>query len=224
MSALFGTGTILVVYAVAARLAGRLAGLLAAFFLAFAVLHVRDSHFAATDIIMVFFCTVALWAALRLVERGDWPSVALAGVAFGLAVVSKYTGAFVLGVIGLAYFLAPGRPTTLQPIGAWIRWTLRGIVPIVIGVAIFLISFPWFGSIRRSSARHQRMVTIPLGVTGDLDRSIRRRERTRTCGSRTCCGGASDQCSICWDWRGVVVALEMGRRAAVSASFPIIIF
>lgn len=142
ISALFGTATILVVYAVATRLAGRLAGLLAAFFTAFAVLHLRDSHFAATDIIMVFFCTVALWTALRLVERGDWSSVVLAGVAFGLAMVSKYTGAFVLGVIGLAYFLAPGRPTTVQPIGGWIRWTLRGIVPIVIGVAIFLVLFP----------------------------------------------------------------------------------
>src|SRR5882762_9105893 len=46
IAALFGTATILVVYAIGARISGRLAGLLSAFFLAFAVLHLRDSHFA----------------------------------------------------------------------------------------------------------------------------------------------------------------------------------
>lgn len=142
VSAAFGTATILVAYAVGTRVAGRLAGLLSAFFLAFAVLHIRDSHFAATDVIMAFFCVVALWASLRLVERGDWPSVMLCGAAFGGAIISKYTGMFVLGVIGLAYFLAPGRPRHVRPIGAWLRWALRGLVPIGVGLAIFFLLFP----------------------------------------------------------------------------------
>ena len=142
ISAAFGTATILVAYAIGSRLAGRLAGLLSAYFLAFAVLHLRDSHFAATDIIMTFFCTVALWAALRLVTRGDWGSLILCGIAFGAAIISKYTGVFVLGVIGLAYLLAPGRPAHVRPVSAWIRWALRGIVPIPIGVGIFLALFP----------------------------------------------------------------------------------
>ena len=66
ISAAFGTGTILLVYAIAARVAGRLAGLLSAAFLAFAVLHVRDSHFASTDISMTFFVVLGL-IALALV-------------------------------------------------------------------------------------------------------------------------------------------------------------
>ena len=61
IAAAFGTATIVVSYAIAARIGGRTAGLLAAFFLAFAVLHLRDSHFATTDMSMVFFCALALW-------------------------------------------------------------------------------------------------------------------------------------------------------------------
>ncbi len=228
ISALFGTATILVVYAVATRLAGRLAGLLAAFFTAFAVLHLRDSHFAATDIIMVFFCTVALWTALRLVERGDWSSVVLAGVAFGLAMVSKYTGAFVLGVIGLAYFLAPGRPTTVQPIGAWIRWTLRGIVPIVIGVAIFLVLFPlvWqYPDKFRSDIKE--WVTDPLsgatkpiwiGQFGDLT------VPELYWFTNLLWWGLGPMLEILGLVGVVWLLVRWDRRAAVAASFPIIYF
>ena len=84
ISAAFGTATIPLVYAIATRVAGRLAGLLSAAFLAFAVLHVRDSHFASTDISMTFFSVLALWCALRLVERGDLVWLVAAGVAVGV--------------------------------------------------------------------------------------------------------------------------------------------
>jgi hypothetical protein len=43
-------------HVIAARIGGRLAGLLSAFFLAFAVLHLRDSHFATTDMPDVLLC------------------------------------------------------------------------------------------------------------------------------------------------------------------------
>ena len=45
IAATFGTATILVAYAIAARIGGRLAGLLSAFFLAFAVLHLQRFAF-----------------------------------------------------------------------------------------------------------------------------------------------------------------------------------
>ena len=84
ISAAFGTATIPLVYAVGTRVSGRLAGLLSAAFLAFAVLHVRDSHFASTDISMVFFTVLALWCALRLVERGDLGWLVASGIAVGV--------------------------------------------------------------------------------------------------------------------------------------------
>ena len=228
VSAAFGTATILMTYAVATRIAGRLAGLLAAFFMAFAVLHIRDSHFAATDVIMVFFSTVALWTALRLVERGDWPSVIVAGVAFGFAILSKYTGAFVLGVIGLAYFLAPGRPTAVQPIGAWVRWVLRGIVPICIGFAIFLILFPlvWQYPVK-FRADIKEWVTDPLsGVTkpiwigqfGDL------RVPELYWFTNLLWWGLGPALEILGVVGVVWLLLKWDRRTAVVASFPIIYF
>src|SRR5262249_8032071 len=50
ISASLGTATIPVVYFIATRIAGRLAGLISAALLACTVIHLRDSHFAATDV------------------------------------------------------------------------------------------------------------------------------------------------------------------------------
>src|SRR5436190_6744964 len=97
IAAALGTATILVSYPIAARIGGRLAGLLSAFFLAFAVLHLRDSHFATTDMSMTFFCALALWWSVRLAERGDLPSLVGAGASVGAAAACKYTGLIVLG-------------------------------------------------------------------------------------------------------------------------------
>jgi 4-amino-4-deoxy-L-arabinose transferase-like glycosyltransferase len=142
IAATFGTATILVVYAIAARIAGRVAGLFAAFFLACAVLHLRDSHFATTDMPMVFFCVVALWFSLRIVERGDLVSLIGAGASVGAAVACKYTGAFALGVVGVAYFLAPRRPGDFRAIAPWAIWVLRGTVPIIVAVVTFFVLDP----------------------------------------------------------------------------------
>ena len=47
-----GTLTVVVVFVMARRMGGAVLGLLSAFFLAVAILHVRDSHFAMTDVLM----------------------------------------------------------------------------------------------------------------------------------------------------------------------------
>ena len=59
ISAVLGTLSVLIVYAIARRLAGRTAGLIAALLLATAVVHLRESHFFSVDITMVFFCALA---------------------------------------------------------------------------------------------------------------------------------------------------------------------
>ena len=142
ISAALGTATIPLAYAIAARVGGRLAGLLSAFFLACAVLHVQSSHFATTDVAMAFFCVLTLWCALRVAERGDVASLVGAGLAFGGAILCKYSGGFVLGVVGLAYLLAPQRPSTMKPVGPWVRWVARGVIPIVVGFALFFVLDP----------------------------------------------------------------------------------
>jgi 4-amino-4-deoxy-L-arabinose transferase-like glycosyltransferase len=142
ISAAIGTATILLAYVIGTRLSGRLGGLLSAFFLACAVLHLRDSHFATTDIAMAFFCTLTLWFAMRVAERGHVGSLVGAGLGFGGAILCKYTGVFVLGIVGLAYLLSPQRPRALKPITRWMTWALRGVIPIVVGVGLFLVLDP----------------------------------------------------------------------------------
>jgi 4-amino-4-deoxy-L-arabinose transferase-like glycosyltransferase len=142
ISATLGTLTIPIAYAIGTRISGRRAGLLGAALLACSVLHLRDSHFATTDISVTFFCALTLWLSLRLADRGDWLSLIGCGAAFGLTIVTKYSGAFVLGVVGIAYVMAPGRPAALTPVGRWMRWVVRGLVPIVVAAVVFVALNP----------------------------------------------------------------------------------
>ncbi|HMC77789.1 MAG TPA: glycosyltransferase family 39 protein [Vicinamibacterales bacterium] len=91
--ALAGTATIVVLARLAARIAGGAAGLAAALFLAVAPLHVRDSHFALTDVLMTLLVTGSLALLLRALERRSIYDVAAAGLLGGLAVSTKYSAA-----------------------------------------------------------------------------------------------------------------------------------
>jgi 4-amino-4-deoxy-L-arabinose transferase-like glycosyltransferase len=169
--AIIGTATIPLVYAIGARLAGRAGGLLAAFFLACSVLHLQSSHFATTDIPMTFFSVLALWFALRIAERPGLGPLVAAGLAVGAATLCKYTGAFVLGVVGFAYLLSPSRPrtlpTSLQAWKSWLRWVAQGMIPVVVGLATFLLLDPLvWRYFRKFKSDMKDWVTDPLtGVT-----------------------------------------------------------
>jgi 4-amino-4-deoxy-L-arabinose transferase-like glycosyltransferase len=142
LSAAFGTATIPLLYLVGARLAGRLGGLVAAALLACSVIHLRESHFFSVDVSMTFFAVLTWLFSLRLAERGQLRDGVLAGLALGGAILCKYSGAFTLGVIGLAYLLSPSRPRAGQPASVWIRWVAMGLVPIGVAAALFLALDP----------------------------------------------------------------------------------
>jgi hypothetical protein len=74
------------------RLAGPIAGLL----LASAFLHVRDSHFAVTDVPMTTLVLVSLVLLLRAHERPSATRFALAGLFGGLAAATKYNGVLIV--------------------------------------------------------------------------------------------------------------------------------
>jgi len=119
ISAAFGTATIPVIYAVAARVAGRPAGLLAAAFLAFSVLPIRDSHFFSVDMSMTFFCMLTWLALLRMAERGSVRAGIATGMALAAALTCSHRAAFMVVPIGLAHLLSPVRPRSIRPYGAW---------------------------------------------------------------------------------------------------------
>jgi hypothetical protein len=167
ISAAFGTATILLVYLLASRIAGRAAGLLAAFLLACSVLHLRDSHFFSVDTTLTFFSTLTWLYLLRLVQHGDARAQIGAGVSFGLALLSKYTAAFLVPVIVLAHILSPASPRTLRPLAGWVRVVGRTAATGLLGAGTFLLFDPqviqYYDKFR---ADIRELITDPLtGVT-----------------------------------------------------------
>ena len=163
ISATLGTATIPLVYHVASRVAGRLAGVLAAVLLACSVIHLRESHFFTVDISMTFFTVLAWCFLVRTVERGDTSADVGAGVGLGVGLLSKYTAAFLVPLIGLAQLLSPKAPRQLRPLGAWVRPVVRGAFVVAIGVAVFLVLDPlvlqYYGKFRSDI---QEQITNPL--------------------------------------------------------------
>ncbi len=79
-------------------------------------LHVWESHFAVTDVVMTFWIVVALALSVRLCERSGWRDYALTGAAIGLAIASKYTAAHV-GVAPLVASFLVARPFRVLAVG-----------------------------------------------------------------------------------------------------------
>jgi hypothetical protein len=100
LSALFGTLTVAIVYAVGRRWWSAPAGLAAAAVLATLPFHVRNSQYITVDAATAMTTLIAIAAALRLLDRGDLLSYALAGIGAGLAAATKYNaGAVVLSLL-----------------------------------------------------------------------------------------------------------------------------
>lgn len=124
--ALAGVLTIPVLYRLAHKVAGPAAASIAATLLAVAPLHVRDSHFAMTDVTMTLLVTVSLHLLLVGVTRFDpaWRlqdrpgirhgirTMALAGLVGGLAASTKYSAAAILVAAATAQ--------------AWLVWRATG--------------------------------------------------------------------------------------------------
>jgi 4-amino-4-deoxy-L-arabinose transferase-like glycosyltransferase len=107
LTALFGTLTVALVYR-AARGWGDGPALLAAALMAVMPLHVRESHYALTDVPLTFFVTLTLLLSQRAHEDGRARTFAYAGAAAGLAAAMKYPGALSLLMPLTAAALTPG--------------------------------------------------------------------------------------------------------------------
>jgi 4-amino-4-deoxy-L-arabinose transferase-like glycosyltransferase len=108
--AAFGAATPAAVFWLVTEMTGSFAGAsLAGLWTALLPLHVWESHFAVTDVVMTFWIVVALALSVRLLVRSDWRAYALTGAAVGLAIASKYTAALVVVSPVAASLLAPRR-------------------------------------------------------------------------------------------------------------------
>lgn len=103
--ALFGTGTVLLVYLIGTRMYSRKVGLVSALFLAFSFLHISYSRIIKPDVLMVFFGCLSFLFAYLIYERGKITDYLLAAIFLAFSVATKYTTVFLLLPILLAHLL-----------------------------------------------------------------------------------------------------------------------
>lgn len=94
-----GLATVYLVFATARLLYGRKAGLAAALFIALMPYHVIVTRQVLLDGPMVMFATLSLYAVARYSMTGRATWLYVAGGAIGLTVISKETGALLLGSV-----------------------------------------------------------------------------------------------------------------------------
>ncbi|OGE25445.1 hypothetical protein A3H85_03305 [Candidatus Daviesbacteria bacterium RIFCSPLOWO2_02_FULL_40_8] len=97
LSALFDTGTVLVLYLLTKLIFNKIAALLASLFYAISVLPIQLSHFYAVDTPLTFFITVCLYLLVKYRWSNHLRYLYFGGVSLGLALATK-TSALILFV------------------------------------------------------------------------------------------------------------------------------
>lgn len=123
-SALLGTTSVAVIYAVGATLLGRQAGLVAALYLAVSFIHVRNSHYGVNDVPAVGLLVVSLYFASRLLRQPTLRWYVLAGLTGGLATSTKYSMGFFFAPILVAHCFASFGPGQQR----WGRWGCSALI------------------------------------------------------------------------------------------------
>lgn len=138
LSALVGTATVAVVYAIGRRLGGPALGVVAAFLLAVNYLHVRESHALKNEIWLPLGAVVAICALGRWSERRTLGDAMVSGIVIGLTTALMYAGA----LLGIAAWVA-------DAIGTGRRGVVR-IMPsgqlVLLGavaIGVFLLGCPY---------------------------------------------------------------------------------
>lgn len=126
--------TIWLVYGLARRVSGSAwAALAATGLLAFSRLHVVNSHYAETDIAMLFTLTLALYLWVRVFDSAKVLWFAMAALLTGLAIGTKYTNLLLLVQMG---------------VGGWVCWQASeqktpGKAAKLLGFGLLLVACGW---------------------------------------------------------------------------------
>jgi 4-amino-4-deoxy-L-arabinose transferase-like glycosyltransferase len=104
-SPIFYFGTCVLIYLIGRKLYGPVVGLWAALLMMFGIALEFSSRIISTDVPLLFFWALALWAYVNLLERASWPWAVTLGASIGLGLLTKYAmGYFVLGMVIVAVF------------------------------------------------------------------------------------------------------------------------
>ena len=157
-----GTATVAVTYRIGRRVADTTTGLFAALFLAVALLHVRESHFAMTDVLMTLLVTGSLGLLLRAVDVEQRPGAgalwwfAAAGLAGGFAASTKYSAAAIFAAMGAAQLLLlnNGAPLRLRTWLPSVAFATAFGAAFVLGTPYAVLDFKTFDEHLRFTMTH----------------------------------------------------------------------
>lgn len=92
VSALLGSGSIILTYLISKKIFNKNTALLAVLILAVSLQNIEDAHFATLDSSMTFWMLLAFYFAQKVYEKGLSKHYILAGFISGLAASTKYNG------------------------------------------------------------------------------------------------------------------------------------
>jgi hypothetical protein len=159
LSVLLGTATVVVVYSMGKSIGGSSMGLIAAFLLSLAYLHVRESHFATTDIPLTFFLACSVYFIMCCTTQPSWKNYALAGLFAGLAASTKYMGILLIAPMGIVHFFARSRrvsspPSSYRDIGKLSLFIMVLMCVFLVGTPYSLLDFHRFLGTAYFQLRH----------------------------------------------------------------------
>ncbi|HAJ37539.1 MAG TPA: hypothetical protein DCL15_17870 [Chloroflexi bacterium] len=117
MITLLGVALVASIFFAARQMMGAKAGWLALLLATFEPNLIAHSRFVTTDLPLTLFILLAVWWWWRWLVQARWRNALLAGVFAGLAMGTKYNGALVWAIIGLATLIQPA-PSRRKDAGA----------------------------------------------------------------------------------------------------------
>jgi len=140
VSSLAGVLTVVLFARTAHRLGGNVPGVLAAWFSALAPGLVQVSHFYTPDGLLLLFSAATLDAATMLAIKPTWRASTYAGIAIGLILATKLTGAFVALLVPWALWSRRTSPRFGALAAAFSPWTWLAVAT---SVLVYIASSPW---------------------------------------------------------------------------------
>jgi|GEM_PF-6463599 len=152
-----GSATCLVVFLLARRVSGSgPAGILAALFMAFSPQHIEHSHYAESDVAMVFMLTLTLWLWARLPRQATGTAFLAAALATGFTAGTKFTLFALAPLIPLHAFVAAPPSATRSRAANTAFWCAAALLAAAAGFALAnpgIFSLPeWIAGLRQGSS------------------------------------------------------------------------
>jgi hypothetical protein len=167
LQALFGAGSVLVVFLIGRRLGDDRLGLVAALLVSVVPWHLRQSVTFKSDIVLIFSLVLTFYLSLRAIERPTLGRYAAAGAGVGLALSSKFNGGPIAIPLMLGTLLSEDRSRR-----TFLYLVCAGVVSLLVFFAInpyvlldFSIYQDSFGRTLRVYERHGVMQGVDSKLT-----------------------------------------------------------